>query len=427
VSENGKPTSSRSSHQETEHQHQPGKSAHSHRPHAAREGESTPARHGGDGKGHDDRSEGASATEKTASEDDRGQGDDGKKKRSGPPWYKRPLVAGAVILGVIVVAVAGTLWWLNSRHYETTDDAIVDVVPQVASAQLPGRILRVAVQNNQEVVAGTVLVELDPADFEARAEQARAMGAQAQAQGDQARAQQGIYEAQREQARASLTVAETNANNAAQDRARFDALRQENAGAVSQQQWDKVDAAQRATAAQVEAARKALTAADAQIGYAGSLVKAAEAAQANAAAQLHEAELNISYMQVQAKISGRIANLSVAPGNYVQPGMALMSVVPREVYVTANFKETQLAHMRRGQSVTVHVDAYPDLDLTGHVDSFQPGTGQTFSSLPAENATGNWVKVIQRVPVKITFDRLPDDADRLLGPGMSVEVKVTVR
>jgi len=336
-------------------------------------------------------------------------------------------VVGGVFLGVAVAAVGGSLWWLHARESESTDDATIDVIPQVVSAQLPGRVSRVAVSDNQDVAADTVLVELDPADYEARAEQARAAGAQALAQGDQAKAQRGIYEAQREQARASLTVVRTNADNAARDLGRLEAVRQDNAGAVSQQQLDNADAAQKSSAAQVQAATKAVAAAEAQVEYARSLLQAAEAAQTSAAAQSREAELNLSYMQVRAKVAGRIANLRVAPGNYVEPGNALMAVVPPEVYITANFKETQLTLMRRGQAVTVKVDAYPDLELAGHVDSFQPGTGQSFSSLPAENATGNWVKVVQRVAVKIALEQLPHDAERRLGPGMSVEVKVTVR
>jgi membrane fusion protein (multidrug efflux system) len=352
---------------------------------------------------------------------------DQPKADSGPPWYKRPLLAGGIFLAVIVLAVGGTLWWLDSRKYETTEDAAIDVIPQVVSAQLPGRVLRVLVQDNQEVTADTILVELDPADNQAKSEQAKAVGAQAQAQGEQARAQRSTFEAQREQSRASLSVAETNEENVGKDLGRLAALRQENAGAVSQQQWDNATAAQKTSAAQVEAAKKAVAAADSQIGYASSLLKAAEAAQASAAAQLQEADLNLSYMQIRAKVNGRIANLRVAPGNYIQPGTALMAVVPREVYVTANFKETQLTHMRRGQAVEIKIDAYPEMKLPARIESFQPGTGQTFSVLPAENATGNWVKVVQRIPVKITFDQLPDDADRRLGPGMSVEVKVSVR
>jgi membrane fusion protein (multidrug efflux system) len=350
-----------------------------------------------------------------------------EKKKKGPPWYRRPLVVGTLFLGVTAVAVGGTLWWLHSRKFEFTDDASIDVIPQIVSAQLPGRVTRVPVQNNQDVTVGTVLVDLDGADFQARAEQARALGAQADAQLQQAEAQRGIFEAQREQARASLIVAETAADNADREFRRLGDLRAENVGAVSQQQWDNADAARKSTAAQVEAATKAVSAADAQVRYAGSLLAAGRAAQTSAAAQRQEAGLNLSYMEIRAKVNGRVANLRVAPGNYVQPGTALMAVVPREVYVTANFKETQLTHMRRGQPVEIRVDAYPDLKLPGHLDSMQPGTGQAFSMLPAENATGNWVKVVQRVPVRVLFDRQPEDPNRRLGPGMSVEVTARVR
>ncbi|HVU18117.1 MAG TPA: HlyD family secretion protein [Candidatus Didemnitutus sp.] len=353
----------------------------------------------------------------------RDRGDDRPKP---PPWYRRPLWVGGLFVLVAAAAIGGTLWWRHARRFETTDDAGIDVIPQVVSAQLPGRVQKVPVQENQDVTAGTVLVEIDDADFRARAEQARALGAQSAAQRLQAESQRGIFEAQREQARAGLVAAETAADNAVREFRRLGELRAENAGAVSQQQWDNADAARRTTAAQMTAAEKTVSAAEAQVGYAGSLIAAAEAAQTSAAAQLREAELNLSYMQVRAKVNGRIANLRVAPGNYVTPGMALMAVVPREVYVTANFKETQLTRMRPGQHADVRVDAYPDLDISGRVESVRPGTGDAFTLLPAENATGNWVKVVQRVPVRIRLDRLPDDPQRL-GPGMSVEVKVEVR
>jgi membrane fusion protein (multidrug efflux system) len=154
---------------------------------------------------------------------------------------------------------------------------------------------------------------------------------------------------------------------------------------------------------------------------------AAQAGIASANSQVAQAELTLSYTQIEARIDGRTASKTVAVGNVVNVGVPLMAIVPRDVYITANFKETQLAHMRRGQPVEIKIDAYPDLKLTGKVDSVQPATGQAFSTLPAENATGNWVKVVQRVPVKIVFDKLPDDPDRRLGPGMSVEVSVRIR
>jgi membrane fusion protein (multidrug efflux system) len=340
---------------------------------------------------------------------------------------RRPLVAGGLFLLVLVLLLGGTFFWLHGRTYESTEDAVIDVEPQRVSAQLPGRVLRVLAQDNQEVAVDTVLVELDSADYQAKIQQARAAGAQALAQADQARAQHAVFAAQLEEARAHLTAAETTAENAGKDLERLNRLKAENSGAVAQQQWDSASAGQRNAAAQVDAAKQGVAAVDAQLGYADSLLKAADAMRASAEAQVREAELNLSYMQVKARVAGRVANLHVAPGNYIQPGMPLMAVVPREVSITANFKETQLRDMRRGQPVEITVDAYPDMELRGHIDSFQPGTGQTFSAIPAENATGNWVKVVQRVPVKIVLDQVPNDPDRWLGPGMSVEAKVTVR
>jgi membrane fusion protein (multidrug efflux system) len=340
---------------------------------------------------------------------------------------RNPLVAGGLFLAVLVLLLGGTFFWLHARDYESTEDAAIDVEPQRVSAQLPGRVLRVLAQDNQEVTAGTVLVELDSADYEAKIAQARASGAQALAQADQARAQHAVFAAQLEEAKARLTAAETTAENTGKELDRLNRLKAENAGAVAQQQWDSASAAQRNASAQVDAAKQGVAAVVAQLGYADSLLKAADAMRASAEAQVHEAELNLSYMQVKARVDGRVANLHVAPGNYIPAGAPLMAIVPRDVSVTANFKETQLQHMRRGQAVKIKIDAYPDMELRGRIDSFQPGTGQTFSSIPAENATGNWVKVVQRVPVKIVFEHVPDDPERRLGPGMSVEVKVTVR
>jgi membrane fusion protein (multidrug efflux system) len=256
--------------------------------------------------------------------------------------------------------------------------------------------------------------------------QAQAASAQAQAQLAQARAQKTVFEAQVEQARANFGVAEASAENAQAQLTRYQALRADNLGAVSQEQLDNAVAAQKTSAAQAEAARKAVAAAEAQLKYANSMIEAGEAGVSAALAKVEQAKLNLGYTKIYADIPGRISRKQVALGNNVAPGTPIMAVVPREVYVTANFKETQLAKMRRGQHVKVHVDAYPDMDLMGHVDSFQAGTGQAFSGLPAENATGNWVKVVQRVPVKIVLDQVPNDPERRLGPGMSVEVKVSI-
>ncbi|QYM78903.1 HlyD family secretion protein [Horticoccus luteus] len=332
-----------------------------------------------------------------------------------------------MFLLVVVLVVGGALWWLHSRHYESTDDAALDATPQRVSAQVAGRVTRVLVADNQTVAVGAVLVELDSADAQTSQQQATAARAQAAAQLAEADARKASIVAQAAQARANLGVAETKADNAANDLQRLVGLRREEAGSVSGEQWDRAVAAEKTAAAQVEAAAKGLTAAQSQVQFADSQIAAARAGQASAEAQVRHADLLYSYGQIKAQIAGRVVNKSVAPGNFVTPGTALMAIVPRGVFVTANFKETQLTLMRPGQAVEITIDAYPDLKLTGRVDSVQAGTGQAFSALPAENASGNWVKVVQRVPVKITIDHLPDDDRYTFGPGMSVSVKVTVR
>jgi len=353
-----------------------------------------------------------------------GDTDSSKKKT---PWYRRPLLVGVLILAVIVGTVAGALWWRHSRKYQSTDDAAIDVVAQRVSPQIAGRVLRVLVDDNQDVAVGTVLVELDPADFRNRLDQAHAAEAQAAAQIAEAQAQAAVADAQREQAKGNEGVAEANATNAAHELRRFQDLRADSTGAVSQQQLDRATAAANSTAAQLRAAQKGVVAAEAQARHAASQIDAARAAAKSAASQVAQAQLMLSYAQVKASVAGRIARKMVAPGNYVEPGTDLMAVVPREVYVTANFKETQLNLLRPGQPAKVEVDPYPDLKLTGRVASVQPATGQVFDVLPSQNAAGNWVKVVQRVPVKITLDQLPADPGLRLSPGMSVTVTVTVR
>ena len=343
------------------------------------------------------------------------------------PWYRRPGIMAVLALVIIVVAVVAVLWWRHSRRYESTDDAYIDIVSEVVSSQVPGRVTRVLVDDNQDVAAGAVLVELDAADYNARLHQAQAAEAQARAQLAQAEAQRRVRSVELESARAGLGVAEANASNARSDLERLRQVRDANVDAVTPQQIEHATAEAKSADAQLGVAKQAVASATAQIDAADTTVQAAEAGVKAAAAQVEQASLALGYTRITAAVAGRVAHRTVAVGNYVEPGTALLAIVPREVYVTANFKETQLARMRRAQPVTIKVDAYPDLKLTGHVDSVQPATGQQFSELPAQNATGNWVKVVQRVPVKIRLDALPDDAERRLGPGMSVTAKVTVQ
>jgi membrane fusion protein (multidrug efflux system) len=340
---------------------------------------------------------------------------------------QRPLLAGGIILAVLVAVVALVLIWRHTRRFESTDDAFIDVASEQVGPQVSGRVLRILVDDNQDVVAGQPLIELDSADYRNRLQQAQAASAQAEAQLAQARAQLAIIAAQIEQARANEATAQSDSDNAARDLRRYQGLRAEEAGAVSGQQLDHATTSSRSAAARLRAAQAAVAAAEAQRGYGQSQVQAAQAAIGSARAQSDEAELMLSYTVIHARIAGRIATKTVAVGDYVNPGTPLLAVVPPAVYVTANFKETQLNHLRTGQPVRIRIDSYPNFKVGGWVQGVQPATGQAFSLLPAQNATGNWVKVVQRVPVKILFDRLPDDPGWRLSPGMSVEVRVQIR
>jgi len=356
-----------------------------------------------------------------------GKGADSKKKPKGKPWYRRPLPVGLLVLAVAILLVGGILIWRHTRDHVTTDDAYIDGIPQVVSPQVSGRVQHVYVDDNQDVKANQLLLELDPSDYQARVDQAQAAVAQAQAQLAEAEAQQTVYSAQVEEARAKLGTAEADATNAANQLHRYQRLKAVNAGAVSDQQMDSAVASATSTAAELNASQKSVAAAEAQLGYSASLITAARAGIQSADSQLVQANLTLSYTKVVARIDGRVANKNATEGTVVAAGTPLMAVVPRNVYVTANLKETQLTHIQRGQPVKITVDAYPDLKLTGKVDSVEPASGQTFSALPAQNATGNWVKVVQRVEVKILFDQIPDDPNRRLAPGMSVEISATVR
>ncbi len=391
-----------------------------------------------DGEGKDDGKDG----------DDKGKGD-GKKKKG---LLQRPvtLVIGLIVL--VAAIVAAVLFWLNARHFTSSDDAFIDARIVHLAPQISGRVLAVHAEDNAPVHPGEVLVELDPADYQARLLQAQAQQAQAQGQLAQSRAQVTsaqaairVNSAQATQSRAQIAAQEAQvraqaaqAMNAQRDYERYLGLQRLNKAAVAQQQVDQAQAtflntaAQRdAAAAQVQAAADQARAslaqvrsAQTQVPQSQASVKAADANVKAAAAQVAQAMLNLSYSRLVSPVEGHVARRSVAVGNYLQAGTETMALVPDTIWITANFKETQLKNMRHGQPVDIRVDAYPGVKFHGHVDSIQRGAGQAFQVLPAENATGNYVKVVQRVPVKIVFDR--PDPHYPLGPGMSVEPKVRV-
>src|SRR5215469_3015638 len=289
------------------------------------------------------------------------------KKSQPKPRRRLPLglLVGALV--VVALAIGGTAWWLNARHYESTDDAFIDVHVVKIAPQVAGRVARVLVDDNQIVAAGAPMIEIDPADFQAKLDQALANQASARAALAQARAQQAVVEANAQEATAQVAVAQANATNASNQLERDRPLAEQHV--VSRQQLDNDIANARSTAATLIAAQKKQAASEAQLAVAASQIEAAQATLASADAQVDAARLDLSYTKIAAPSGGRVAHKNVSPGDYVQAGQNLMALVPSEVWITANFKETQLAHMRAGQPVEITIDAYPGLTLRGHVES----------------------------------------------------------
>ncbi len=353
-------------------------------------------------------------------EDDDDKGQDAKPPM--PPWKKRLYwIVGIVLVAALITA--GVLYWMHARQFETTDDAFIDGHISQVSAQIGGRVTRLAFDDNQDVRAGQLLVEIDPRDYDIRIRQAEGQRSQSAAQLSQAQAQLVQQQAAADQAQANVRVTEAELVQAQADLARFRAVDQR---AVTRQQLDSATATARSTEARLDAVRQSVAGARAQVVSQAAQVEASAAALELADVGIANARLQLSYARLAAPVDGRVTRRTVEVGNYVNPGQALLAVVEPNMWVTANFKETQLAMMHPGQAVRIRVDACPDLDLPAHVDSFQAGSGSAFSSLPAENATGNYVKVVQRVPVKIVFDG-DRPASCRIAPGLSVAPRVTVR
>ncbi len=356
--------------------------------------------------------------------------DDQPQQDKKPSLFSKPLFWIVLIVVVGGIVIGGTLYYLHARQYESTDDAFVDAHIVRIAAQSAGQLVQVADIDNRHVEAGRLLAVVQPSGAEAQLAEARANVAQSEAQVQQALAQVSAALATRaqtaQQARAPLATAV----KAAQDLARYQALVRLDPNAVAGQQLDSARATARSTAADAAAARRQIETADAQVTVATRQVRAAEAVVGARKASVSQANVTIGNLRLTAPVAGQVVNRQVNLGSYVGPGTQLMAIVPDHVWVTANFKETQLRGMRIGQSVAIHVDAYPDVEFRGHVDSVQRGAGQAFALLPPQNATGNYVKVVQRVPVRIEFDRddkSPDPRRYPIGPGMSVVPTVKVR
>ncbi|WP_043646650.1 HlyD family secretion protein, partial [Fundidesulfovibrio putealis] len=335
---------------------------------------------------------------------------------------KRGALAALIALSALIYG--GFVWW-ESRAFETTDDAFIAGHVTAVSAQVAGRVLEVRVGDNQKVHAGDLLVRLDPATFQAKLDQAQADLNESEQKLQESRSAHAAALAAVEQAGADAASAQAQASNAATDLSRYNQL--VHSGAVSQQARDNADTLSRTTAASQQASRKRVAAAEAQAALAATQIQTAQAGVEKFKAALEQARLNLTYATVTAQVDGLVTKKSVEPGDYVQVGQPLLSLVQDELWVVANFKETQLKGMRPGQHVDITVDAYPEHEFKGRLESIQAGTGAAFALLPPQNASGNYVKVVQRVPVKIVFESRPADAGLHLAPGMSVVPRVRVR
>ena len=431
------------------------------------------------------------------------------------PFYKRRgvIIAAAVVL--LLGAIFGVRYWLYSRSHESTDDAFIDGHIIQVSPKASGYVAKIYVNDNQQVKAGDLIVELDARDYEVRLQQAKAAldaglakeneaktnvtltrattsasvqqaratvqksrsdvaSSRAGAASLRSRASEAASAISTAQANLAQTQAQVVAAQADVTRANADVERYRELYAkdeISQQRLVQAETTAKTAVAQLDAAQQRVTAAEARVNEARAAQSAAaqtaqqaqtqigsaqagvnealgRLALANAApqqvavsqaqaetagatteqlrSQVAQAELELSYTKIYAPDDGRVTRKSVEEGALVQIGQPLLAIVPGDVWVTANFKENQIGRMTPGQAVEIRVDAYPDKTFKGHVDSIQAGTGARFSLIPPENATGNYVKVVQRVPVKIVFDE-PPDPKHMLAPGMSVVPEVAVK
>jgi membrane fusion protein (multidrug efflux system) len=337
-------------------------------------------------------------------------------------FVRRPAIAFSILLVLIAIVAGGVTWWLNARHYESTDDAFIDARTVSISSQINGAIVDVPVTDNQLVDAGAVLLRIDDRDYRAALDQAKAQIDQAQGSIANIDAQIGAQQAIINQAQNQVAGAEAALTFSRQESERAQTLFSRGAGTQQQAQQTSSDLRQKQAA--YDAAEASLAAAQKQLPVLQTQRQVAQGQleQSHAAREL--AQANLARTVVTAPAAGRVTKLTAAKGDYAQAGQSVMMFVPLNLWVTANFKETQLADMQPGQPVQIWIDAYPGRPFDGRVDSIQAGSGAVFSLLPPENATGNYVKVVQRVPVKIVFDRAPDV---YIGPGMSVVPYVKVR
>ncbi len=376
----------------------------------------------------DDQSKDASAKDADQSEDQKDQKEDPDHQRQ--RRRARPFVfIGLAIFAALLIA-GGVWYWLSTRNEEVTDDAYTDGFATMIAPHVSGYVASLDVKDNEFVHKGQPLIHIDPRNYIASRNQALGQLEIAQAQLVGMRYGSEIarknFPARLEAATAQLASAK-----ATRFRAETDYKRQHSVvpGATTKQAVDNATAALRSAEAQVALAKAQVTEAEPvkqNIGQSTAQVSQLQGTVKQAEAQLEQADINLQWCVVRAPSDGWVTRRVVDRGAFVQQGQQIMSVVAPVVWVTANFKETQLTRMRPGQPVRIHVDAYPSLKLRGHIDSIQQGSGEQFSAFPPENATGNFVKIVRRVPVKIDIDH-GFDRKRGLPLGISVEPTVNVK
>jgi len=338
---------------------------------------------------------------------------------------KQLLIAGGALLFVAAAAGYGNYYWTIGRFLVSTDDAYVQAHSVLISPKVSGYISEVPVDDNQAVKAGQVIARIDPRDYDTALDQARANVAAAQASietlNQQIAQQRLVVEQDRQQVasdQAALVYSQ-------QDYQRYTILAKDGYGTVQRAQQAQADIREKDAMQQHDIA--VVAAAEKQIGVFEAQLAQANATLAQQQAMEHQAELNLSYTAITAPVDGTVGVRTLRVGEYVQAGTQLMAVVPLQaVYIVANYKETQLTNVRPGQPATIDVDTFPGAKIHGHVDSLAPASGQEFALLPPDNATGNFTKIVQRIPLKIVVD----EDDPLVGklrPGMSVEPTIDTK
>ena len=344
-----------------------------------------------------------------------------KAKKRRPEYKKKRVIVPAVTAGILIII--GIILAVHSTFFQSTDDAFVEGRLVSIAPRVQGPVIKLLVDDNDEVKAGQLLVEIDPADYEVKLHQAEAKLAEA-------KAKLNVTEKQIEEGGSNVQQSYEDVNStkskldfATKDHKRYTDMYKE--GIVSKQDYDNSSTHYTVAQANHKAANERSKAMQSALESHKAKAEAVEAEIKRLEAEVEQAKLNLSYTKIYAPQSGMVSARSVEMGNYIQIGQPLMEIVPEKVWVVANFKEIQLTNMKKGQPVSIKVDTYPGKRFKGHVDSIQRSTGAKSSLFPPENAVGSYVKIVQRVPVKILFDE--DIKEYNIVPGMSVVPKVKIR